>query len=221
MDDGHPSVMDPTTGAAPPVQTSRFGHLSIAHDERVLAPRAWTAHQSRWAASLMGTAPPGPVLELCAGAGQIGLLAISGSTRELVMVDANPVACEFARRNADVAGLGDRVEVREGDLREVLGPAERFPVIIADPPYLTPREAARYPEDPPIAVVGGADGLDLARACVDVVCRHLLPGGSAVLQLRGSDQVTAVRSWLDETGELVVAGFRSCGRGALALLRWV
>ena len=55
-----------------------FGHLPIAFDERVLRPRPWTVAQSRWAAELLHDRPaPSAVLELCAGAGHIGLLALA------------------------------------------------------------------------------------------------------------------------------------------------
>ena len=71
-----------------------FGPLTIAFDERVLRPREWTAAQSAWAADLMTSAPDGPVLELCSGAGHIGLLAVLLSSRPLVCVDASSVACD-------------------------------------------------------------------------------------------------------------------------------
>ena len=58
------------------IRTMTFGDLEIAYDDRVLTPRPWTALQSEWAAELLESAPAGPVLELCAGAGQIGLLAV-------------------------------------------------------------------------------------------------------------------------------------------------
>ncbi len=60
-----------------------FGHLRIAYDARVLTPRPWTEAQSTWAAEVMTDAPEGPVLEVCCGAGQIGLLAISRVARRL------------------------------------------------------------------------------------------------------------------------------------------
>ncbi len=119
-----------------------FGTLTIAYDDRVLRPREWTAAQSDWAADLMTTAPGGTVLELCAGAGHIGLLAVAASGRRLLCVDANPVACDYARANAVAAGMAERVEVREGRLEEALAPEETFPVIIADPPWV-PREQTR------------------------------------------------------------------------------
>lgn len=200
-------------------QQISFGHLSIAYDERVLRPRPWTARQSRWAAELLLTAPAGSVLELCAGAGQIGLLAVAASQRRLVAVDVDPVACEFARMNARTAGMEGRVEVRQGDLREdALRPDERFALILADPPYLPSSQTDRYPEDPLLAIDGGADGLDLVWPCVDVVAHHLLPGARALLQLRSVAQVHQVRDRVDADGDLQVLEYRSHGRGVLTLL---
>ena len=89
-----------------------FGGLSIAYDDRVLTPRRWTAMQSYWAAELLRDSPPGRVLELCAGAGHIGLLTVALAPRDLVMVDVNPHACDFARRNADANRLVASVDVR-------------------------------------------------------------------------------------------------------------
>jgi methylase of polypeptide subunit release factors len=198
--------------------TVRFGPLSIEYDERVIRPRPWTARQSHWAAALLAVAPPGPVLELCAGAGHIGLLAVVGSQRRLVSVDVDPVACHYARRNAAAAGLTDRVEVREGDLREAVGADERFALVIADPPYLPSAETARYPEDPLGAIDGGADGMELVWPCVDVIAAHLLPGGSGVLQLRSAEQVTKVADHLAVQGDLALLEYRTQGRGVLARL---
>lgn len=183
------------------VETTDFGLLRIRFDHRVLRPRPWTTAQSEWAAELAATAPPGPVLELCAGAGQIGLLAVLGTARPLVCVDVDPVACSFARCNAEAAGLVDRVEVREGHMDEVVRDDERFALVVADPPWVRRAEVGRYPEDPLRAIDGGDDGLDLARTCVAVARRHLLPGGSALLQLGTVDQVGLLESV--DTAEVV------------------
>ena len=194
-----------------------FGSLRIAFDDRVLRPRAWTADQSRWAADLLPSAPAGPVLELCTGAGQIGLLAVVASDRRLVCVDLSPVACEFARRNADAAGMADRVEVREGSMDAVLGDDERFALVVADPPWVRRTEVGRYPEDPLLAIDGGDDGLDVARLCIEVARRHLLPGGSLVLQIGTLDQVERLRGELDGS-DLHVVEVRECERGVLVRL---
>ncbi len=197
--------------------TLAFGPLTIAFDDRVLRPREWTAAQSEWAAELMSTAPDGPVLELCAGAGHIGLLAVAGSDRRLVCVDASAVACDFARDNARDAGMADRVEVREARLETALADDEVFPVIIADPPWVPRSETGRFPEDPLSAIDGGDDGLDVARACLRVVADHLSPGGSAVLQIGTVAQATALAHEECFTGgTLTMPELRQHDRGVLA-----
>lgn len=168
-------------------ETMAFGPLTIHFDDRVLRPRPWTAMQSAWAAELLSTAPEGPVLELCAGAGHIGLLAVHGLDRHLVMVDLNPVACEFARANA--AATSSSVEVREGSMDEVVETHETFALVIADPPWVTSDRTAEFPEDPLIAIDGGVDGMSIAWMCLDVVSRHLDQDGAALLQLGDQRQV--------------------------------
>ena len=140
------------------------------------------------------------MLELCAGAGQIGLLTVALTGRSLVCVDLNPVACDFARHNAAAAGLAHLVEVREGRLEEAVGADERFAVVVADPPWVPRAETGRFPADPLLAIDGGDDGLDVARACVRVVGRHLLPGGSAVLQLGSLPQAARICDELYDLG---------------------
>lgn len=201
----------------PATESMGFGPLRISFDGRVLRPRPWTEAQSTWAAEILTTAPPGPVLELCAGAGQIGLLAVLGSSRPLVCVDMNPTACDWARHNAADAGLADRVEVREGPMDEVLRDSERFAVVVADPPWVRRDEVTRYPEDPVLAIDGGDDGMEVAWMCVDVARHHLLRRGTLLLQLGTVAQVDALRDRLADD-DLVVTEVRRCERGVLVRL---
>ncbi len=196
-------------------QVVDFEGLSIEYDERVLAPRPWTAVQSRWAADLIRMAPPGPVLELCAGAGHIGLLAVRLAPRRLVCVDADPVACCFLRRNAALAGI--RVDVREGSMDEVLDGDEQFAVVIADPPWVPTEQVRGYPKDPVAAINGGNDGLDLVRGCLDIFDQHLAVAGSALLQV-GPDQADRVAGLLGEHPDLTLIAVREFERGALMQL---
>lgn len=205
----------------PTSSTRRFGPLEILYDERVLEPREWTAAQSGWAAELLVDAPEGPVLELCAGVGHIGLLALALKTapspRHLVAVDLNPVACEFLRRNVRAAGLEDWVEVREGAIEEVLRPDETFAMVIADPPWVEHTRIGDFPRDPAIAIDGGPDGLVIARMCLRATARHLLPEGSAILQLGNTGQVEALEPEIEELG-LGLLEVREYERGVLVRL---
>ncbi len=206
---------DTTVPAGSTEETMDFGELRIAFDERVLRPRPWTVAQSAWAVELLGSAADAPVLELCSGAGQIGLLAVARTPRRLVCVDVSPVACAFARRNAETAGLGDLVEVREGRLEEMLRPDERFALVIADPPWVRRTETGTYPEDPLVAIDGGDDGLDVAWACLRVAADHLLPGGSAVLQIGTLEQAARIEEGLTTLPGLRFVETRQCERGVL------
>ncbi len=192
-----------------------FGPLTISWHPGVLEPRPWTAAQSRWAAELADGLRDGPMLELCSGAGHIGLLAAHLTGRPLVCVDVSPEACALTRLNAEAAGLGDLVEVREGPMDEVLGPDERFGLVIADPPWVRSEAVGTFPEDPVLAIDGGDDGLAVARLCLTVAARHLDDGGLLVLQLGDEAQATSLAA---ET-ELDLLEVRQEERGVLASWR--
>lgn len=186
-------------------QSVTFGHLDIGFDDTVLRPRPWTTAQSQWAADLLADLDsPLRVLELCAGVGHIGLLALSLARSPtvghgLVAVDLNPAACHHARRNAAVNGLGPSVEVREGRVDVVLAREESFDLVIADPPWVRQAETSRFPDDPLVAIDGGPDGLDVAWQCIDAATRHLKISGSLLLQLGSMRQVDHVRQLLPAT----------------------
>ncbi len=185
---GRASPADGARVQSSPVHQCRFGPLTISFDDRVLTPRSWTLAQSRWAAELAQEAHPGPILELCAGAGHIGLAAAVLADRDLVQIEADPVAAEFARGNAERAGRSAWVDVRCVRLQDGVGDDERFPIILADPPYLPSADVERWPDDPVTAIDGGTDGLDLVRACLEVAARHLDDDGQLLLQIAGPRQ---------------------------------
>ena len=197
-----------------------FDGLGISFNAEVLEPRPWTEAQSVWAADLLNDAPPGPVLELCAGVGHIGLGAIQESARHLVMVDINATAQRFAQDNAASNGLADQVEFRLARMEEALEEDERFGLIIADPPWVPSTQTSRFPADPVSAIDGGDDGLDLARTCVQTINRHLADGGSALLQLGNSEQVQLIADYAQQlpSGVVRVQESRSFDDGVIVRL---
>jgi release factor glutamine methyltransferase len=174
----------PTTPATPTTRAVRFGPLTIDYDDQVLEPRAWTLAQAEWAADLLASCDAGPLLEICSGAGQIGLAAAALSGRPAVLVDASAPACDFARRNAAAAGLAGAVDVRHAPMTDALAPDERFALVLADPPYIPTPDTSVFPDDPLTAIDGGDDGLDLARLSLEVGGAHLTRGGHLLIQLR-------------------------------------
>jgi release factor glutamine methyltransferase len=209
--------------------STTFGSLTVSYDPQGLRPRPWTELQSLWAAELLGSLPDGDVLELCAGPGQIGLLALatSGPTagatgRRLVQVDEDTTACELAVVNARRAGLADRVEVRHGPAEGTVDDGERFVLVLADPPWVASADVHRFPDDPPSAIDGGRDGLDVVRALLPVCERHLEQAGVVLLQVGGPEQVDGVRDVLRrQRSTLRVADWRQAPageRGSVVLL---
>jgi len=80
-------------------------------------------------------------LDLFAGTGAMGLEAVSRGAALAVLVDRDPACVSLCRDNAARARLADRVRVRAGDVRQVLGllerDGERFDWVFCDPPYST------------------------------------------------------------------------------------
>lgn len=201
-------------------ETIRFGSLNIRFDDRVLHPRPWTLAQSQWALELIDDLPDGPILELCAGAGQISLAVAALGTRRLVLVDANPTACAYARDNAREAHV-EQAEFRTTMIDDALRPEERFALIIADPPWVPSAQTSQFPEDPLMAIDGGLDGLTLVWSCLRLITDHLIEGGVAILQVGGPAQVEEIRKQLDlqsATGLIIEAVREPVGGGVLILL---
>lgn len=180
-------------------RTCAFGDLQISYDDRVLQPRSWTTMQSRWAVELLAESPDARILELCAGAGHIGLLAASLSGASLVCVDIDPTACAFAQQNAEAAGLSDRVQVRCVSLGTP-GEDGLFDLVIADPPWVPRTEIGRFPEDPRLAIDGGPDGLDVARDCVVRARASVGSGSDLLIQLGDEAQADNLGRWAAESG---------------------
>lgn len=204
-------MSDPTLNSA----TMQFGSLVITYDDRLLTPRPWTAAQSRWAAAALADHSDPRLLELCTGAGHIGLLAVAEVPAPAVLVDVDPHACRFARDNA--RQVSSPVDVRCGSMDEVLAENERFSVVIADPPWVPSAQTGRFPQDPLTAIDGGSDGLDLARRCAGVIDAHLTADGLGIVQLGTGEQAEIFSEWLAASGlALAVTEVRShAPRGVL------
>lgn len=122
------------------------------------------------------------VLELGTGC---GLIALSCAQRgaHVVCTDINPFAVEAARLNIERNRhlLKGPVEVRAGDLFSVLDTAERFDVIVFNPPYLPTSTKDRVGGWLDVATDGGHDGLAVTTRFLKGLKRHLAFDGSAYL----------------------------------------
>jgi methylase of polypeptide subunit release factors len=172
-----------------------FGGLRVPTDAAVIRPRPWTPQQSIWAEELSSRCSPGPILDLFAGSGHIGLEASRRTGRPAMLVDQSWEACQLASETTrvnrlDASVLNARVSI---GLCTSISPG----VILADPPYVPRSEVGHFPADPVLAIDGGPDGLSITRALLQAVKPILRAEVPLILQLRGPDQADTVSRWLN------------------------
>jgi release factor glutamine methyltransferase len=157
------------------------------------------------------TRPPGiSILDLGTGSGCLLLALLSELPQARgVGVDAGEGAVRVARGNAEALGLAARARFLVGDWAGAIrGP---FDVVVANPPYVAERDLDALAvevsgHEPRLALAGGADGLDGARAVADAIGRLLGPAGAAFLEV-GMGQAPAAADILAARG-LRPIGFR-------------
>ncbi|MGJ7908801.1 putative protein N(5)-glutamine methyltransferase [Actinopolyspora sp. H202] len=126
------------------------------------------------------------VVELCCGSAAIAATVAGAVERiEPHACDIDPNCVRCARRNlADLGGT-----VHQGDLYEPL-PGElrgRVELLLGNAPYVPTGEISSMPleareHEPPVALDGGADGLDVHRAVAAEAQEWLAPGGRLLLE---------------------------------------
>jgi release factor glutamine methyltransferase len=168
------------TGRAP------FRFLELAVGPGVFVPRPETEQLVGWALErLAGTDAP-VVVDLGSGSGAIALsLAHEHPGALVTAVERDHGAIEWTRHNAaGRAAAGDRpVEVLSGDMTDsgLLSDLDgTVDLVVSNPPYVP--DGARVPQevadhDPPLALWGGPDGLDVVRGLLVTAARLLRPGG--------------------------------------------
>ncbi len=162
-----------------------FRHLELAVGPGVFVPRPETELLVEWALERL-TGLDGPiVVDLGSGSGAIALsIAHEHPGARVTAVERDPGAIEWTRHNALArVGHDTPVGVVMGDMTDpaLLGELDgRVEVVVSNPPYVpdgarVPREVADH--DPPLALWGGPDGLDVVRGMLSVAARLLRPGG--------------------------------------------
>lgn len=195
------------------VAWTAFCGLRVALAPGVFVPRARTevlaeqALRSARRARVAGARPV--VVDLCCGAGALGLVVatrVPGGV-ELHAADVDPAAVACARGN--LAGLTDvghpRPQVHEGDLDAPL-PARlrgRVDVLVANAPYVPTAAIATLPvearlHEAAVALDGGADGLDVVRRVAAAAPTWLAPGGTVLVEAATTQGATAAEAFADQ-----------------------
>ena len=189
-----------------------LGAFRFRVDERVIVPRSHIAallHErlAPWVAR------PGRIataLDLCTGSGCLAiLLAHSYPRAKIDAADLSGAALAVARLNVRQYRLGGRIRLVRSDLFSALR-GKRYDLIVCNPPYVTAAAMRRLPREyrhePPLALAGGADGLDMVRTILIRAATHLRPGGMLVMEV-GSGRRRVERAfprveftWIDVPG---------------------
>jgi tRNA1Val (adenine37-N6)-methyltransferase len=89
------------------------------------------------------------VADLGTGAGVIPLLlAVRTDAKKIVGVEIQPELADRARRSVLLNGLQHKIDILEGDLRELQGrlAAQTFDVVVANPPFRRPGTGRQAPD---------------------------------------------------------------------------
>ncbi len=123
------------------------------------------------------------LLDLGTGSGCLAVtLARELPCAHVTAVDISPEALAYARRNAAINSVEDKIQFVESDMALFLRKAsERFDAIVSNPPYIPSGAMAQLPADvrhePALALEAGTDGLSFYKSLIPGACKVLCPGG--------------------------------------------
>ncbi|PPH13708.1 peptide chain release factor N(5)-glutamine methyltransferase [Rathayibacter sp. AY1C1] len=179
------------TGIAP------FRSLELAVGPGVFVPRTETEGVAQIAIdALRAVVDPEPIaVDLGTGSGALALaLAHEVPHARVIGVENAPEAFIWARGNRERLGL-ENARIVFDDLARALPELDgTVSVVVSNPPYIPAAAVPRDPEvrlfDPPSALYGGEDGLDVVRSLSATALRLLRSGGVLVMEhgeLQGAD----------------------------------
>lgn len=188
------------TGTAP------FRHLELRVGPGVFVPRPETEVVAQLAIdALRAAASPDPIaVDLGTGSGAIALALATEVPHARVFAAENSVdAFLWTKENFAAVGADNATLVFIDLERAFPGLDGRVSVVVSNPPYVPDAAIPRDPEvrffDPPAALYGGEDGLDVVRVLSGVGLRLAHAGGTIVIE-HGEWQGEAIRAILTADG---------------------
>ena len=184
------------------VGTREFFSLDFKVTPAVLIPRPETELLVEIALERIAADRAAGVLDLGTGSGCIAIAIAKHRPRaRVVAVDRSAAALAVARENS-ARHRSSNLELRQSDWFSNLG-AERFDLIVANPPYVAARDPHLQSGDlraePVDALSAGEDGLECLRAIMAAAPAHLNNGGVLAVE-HGYHQAPRCRELLAAAG---------------------
>jgi release factor glutamine methyltransferase len=167
----------------------------------VLIPRPETEILVEKAIELLRTKEGPRICEVGTGSGCISIALLHElRTASAIAVDISAEAIGVAKRNAIRNEVDQRIEFVLSNIFEQI-PAERFDVILSNPPYVPDSDIASLQaevrdHEPRAALLGGADGLSIIRRIVECAPARLINDGWLLMEI-GYNQAEKVRDLFD------------------------
>ena len=195
-----------------------FWSLEFAVSPHVLIPRPESeelvAQGARLAQEWCALHPQAQlaILDVGTGSGNLAIsLAHTLPQAQVWAVDCAYGALQVAQRNAQRLGVAARLHWLCNDLVTAFQEGRRFfALCVANLPYVTTAEWQSLPQEikdyePPSALCGGRDGLELIRRLIAASPAVLAPGGSLLLEV-GWQQAPAVQEVVRQQGHFDSTG---------------
>lgn len=192
------------------VGDKEFWSLALRVNRHTLIPRPETELLVQLALEKLPRDAVCKVADLGTGSGAIALaLARERRHWQIIATDRSAEALRVARDNIQQLDVSN-IELIEGDWCEPLG-SRRFHLIVSNPPYIAAGDpclkADGVIEEPLMALVSGAEGLDAIRQLASETKTYLLPDAMLMLE-HGCDQQQSVRDLLADHGWRDIQQFR-------------
>jgi release factor glutamine methyltransferase len=191
------------------VGRKEFWSLPLVVTPDVLTPRPET--EGIIEAATHFCTGPRVIVDVGTGSGCLAIvLAREFPAARVAAVDVSPAALAVASRNAARHGMDRRIEFVQGTF--ATSAPRDVDLIVSNPPYIPETDRDSLPvevrdHEPPLALFGGPDGLDVIRDLVWRAPAHLSDGGLLILEC-GAGQDAAIREMIATTPDLELMDFR-------------
>ena len=145
------------------------------------------------------------LLDIGTGSGCIAVsFAKQMKSAQVTASDISSKALAVAKRNTERHGLAERIRFVEGDLFVPLSAADRFDLIVSNPPYIAKPEFENLPAhvrdfEPRLALEAGPEGFDVYDRLIPAAINFLEAGGWLLLEI-GYNQEEGVKQRLASAG---------------------